>query len=197
MIAKHNAVADWRQQIPKVKNFGRTVYTIELEDALVKTDGRPVLLLAAVRDIVKESEKYSVHIVVSSDEFPIILAGISSVVVQFSLLCTQEQVDKILPRPRSSLFEHKCFAVVARISEVRKIRLEVNAYGETYDECYLGPSENTFSATGECLDVLFIGDYRIEELLGTDKGKKAEGKKAGGGTLDKIFEITRRVWQSF
>jgi len=56
------------------------------------------------------------------------------------------------------------FAVVANISEVRKVRLALTADGYTDVEDVvidmdLDPSFNVFHAKGDCLDLLFVGDY--------------------------------------
>jgi hypothetical protein len=54
LCSRHNAVADWKES--------RVKYTVEMEEVLVGTDGRPVLLFASVQDIVRESEKYTLYL---------------------------------------------------------------------------------------------------------------------------------------
>jgi hypothetical protein len=165
LCSRYNAVPDWSQQLKKDNaDFDTAIYTIEAQDALIRPDGRPVLLLASVCDIARQSDKYSVHFYASSD----FTTGTPEHALHFILTCTQDHIQKILTHPQSIFdmsFGTQSFAVVANISEVRKVRLALTAdgYTDVWEDVVidmdLDPSFNVFHAKGDCLDLLFVGDY--------------------------------------
>ena len=125
LCSRYNAVVDWEQ--------GHLEYTVEVEDALIRTNGRPVLLFASVEDIVRESDKYTIYCRYGG----------------FNLL---QQI----------LGELERYAVVARISSVKKVRFKLEAYaqGYEYEEVDVELKRaNVFMAKGICLDLIPVGDY--------------------------------------
>jgi len=163
MVAKHNAVTDWKQNLNKKGRgfFADSVYTIEIEEALIRTDGRPILFFSQIEDIGKKSDKYIVY-------FANLFGFMSSVNVHFILDCTPEQFEKIMLHPR--LFENH--AVIAQVSEVKKVKLKLANYPEKHavtdydvakiDKVVLEPS-NVFIAKGCCLELQFVGDYQLSK----------------------------------
>lgn len=134
----YNAVIDWTVSIESLSPF-----TIELEEALVREDSRPLLLLGKIEDITKELDKYSIHFI-SED-------------ILFDLYCTPKQVKEIMNH-RSD--RHQEYAVIVRVSEVKKVRLGLQASDEGIGEIWVRskPLTDCFIAKGTCLDLLFIGD---------------------------------------
>ncbi len=180
MIAKHNAVADWR------KCFGEKgislldhTYTIEIQDALIKTDGRPILFFGSVNDIVRKDDNFVVYF---SNLFDDLLGSWSPANVRFVLECTALQVDKILKKPTEKFNFNNNFAVIAQITEVKKNRFQLTAdpSGNENIDIRFAPS-NVFMATGNCLDLVFVGDYRLGDSLEVYSGGviKKKGKKKG------------------
>lgn len=150
MAAKHNAVTDWKQAFDKkgLALFEPT-YTVEVEDALIRTDDRPIMFFAAVADVVRETNTYSVH-------FYNWFGAILRADIHFVLDCRPDQVKEIMLH-RAGLFEK--YAIVAQISGVKKVKLKATTSTES-DEIALEPS-NVFIAEGRCLDLRFVGDYEL------------------------------------
>jgi hypothetical protein len=169
MIVKHNAVTNWERSFDKKDSLGlfEPIYTVEVEDALVRTDQRPIIFFASVADVERETNKYSVHFhnrydAMLSDIGP--LYGRIIADIHFVLDCTQEQFKEIMLH-RGGLFEK--YAVIAQISEVKKVKLKATASSES-DKVILIPSD-VFVAEGRCLELRFVGDY--EPSKGFLKGK--------------------------
>lgn len=173
LCSKYNAVANWRQNFDTNDLFQET-YTIQVEDALIRTDNRPILFYGSIKDVVRESDRYLVYF--GGGGFAQLLSlsnsGLGSILnllypeIYFVLDCTSDQVKKILLQSAGS-FEY--YAVIAQIGEVKKIKFKLSAdAGEDEEDVsvYIASSSNVFIARGECLDLLFVGDE--------SKGKQKE-----------------------
>jgi len=172
MVVKYNAATEWHRDFDFDQEnaglFGPPIYTIQIEDALVRADKRPVMFVAHVEDVVKGETEYSVHFS-TADPFGIFLSRPS---IRFILHCTHDQVNLIMQNPRDAgLFERENYAVIAEISGVRKVSLALTAHADSVvpeDEysfevdisTNLEPS-NIFVSFGRCLDLLFVGDYEL------------------------------------
>ena len=156
MIAKHNAVADWRKSLGK-KGMLDYAYTIEIQDSLIKTDGRPILFFGGANDIVRKNDKYMVYF--SNWDGPLTCAD-----VHFILDCTPDQINKIMSQPTDFL---ENYAVISQIGGVKKVRFQLaaKAYDSEEVDVDFTPS-NVFMATGRCLDLVFVGDYEPKKLKG-------------------------------
>jgi N-dimethylarginine dimethylaminohydrolase len=55
LVDKYNAIIDWKKPLSKIES---NVFTMEVEDALLRKDNRPVLFLASVEDIKRKEDKY-------------------------------------------------------------------------------------------------------------------------------------------
>ena len=162
LCSQYNAVTDWKQHFHK-KAFGQHTYTVEVEDALIRTDGRPILFYGVADDIVKESDKYVVY---WSAGFASLLRGSDTILdlafdrdVRFVLDCTPSQVEKIMDNSVSTFDD---YAVIARISEVEKIRFKLSS-GENGEKVRVETSD-VFMAKGKCLDLLFVvGEPKNEQ----------------------------------
>lgn len=151
LCSQYDAVTDWKQHLDK-KGFGEHVYTIEVEDALIRTDGRPILFYGIAHDIVKESDKYLVYwgygwgTLLRNPFF-----GVLGYDIHFVLDCTPNQVEQIMHHPASGLDD---YAVIAQISEVEKIRFELSS-GENGEKVRVETSD-VFMVKGKCLDLLLV-----------------------------------------
>jgi len=87
-MAKHyNAVIDWEKTLELEEIFPMP-YTLEVQNALIREDKRPVLFIASIQDIERSGNEY----IISFDRrgsFP----GL------FILKCSELQVQKILNQP--------------------------------------------------------------------------------------------------
>jgi len=153
IITKHNAVTEWKHGFDKkgLASFGE-IYTIEVEEVLIRADDRPIMFFANVEDVVKEANRYLVYF---HNRFDFLLRAD----IHFVLDCTQDQVNEIILSPRAP-FESN-YAVIAKVSSIEKCIVRVR----TEDNGRVGLSSpiftsNVFVATGRCLDLLFVGDYK-------------------------------------
>jgi len=145
----YNAITDWRmgtQSAPR--------YSLELERLLVRLDGRAILFVGALHDVL------------SSDGMPQCIfdtIGGFSWELRFHLACTPEQAKLLTESHTSNSLER--FAVVARITSASK--LEQGAVGSDENQT----STPNFRANGQCVDFLFVGSYLYElELLPSNRG---------------------------
>jgi len=151
--SQYNAVIDWAQSVEDGE-----AYTIELEEALIRADSRPVLLLSEIEDITKKSGRYSVYFTVEEPSFG------SFCEMSFVLHCTPEQVKGIMRHRRD--WPQK-YAVLARVSEVKKVSYVFEAEGEVIGSDGMGrptvsvtfdpdPLWDVFIARGTCSALLFL-----------------------------------------
>lgn len=151
MVNKYNAITDWGKRFEgRIGSFD-TTYTIEVQDAIVKTDGRPILFFNHLNDVVKKGEKYFLYF---GDEFGV-EEGAN---IHFILECTPGQAEKIMVQSKE-VFDN--YAVVGQITEVKKIRFQ-HTYIADEDADFIdvefAPS-NVFIANGVCLDFVFVGHF--------------------------------------
>ena len=137
---KYNAVSDWSELLSK-KSSTSPVLTIEVEDALLRKDNRPVLLRVTLDDVERKENKYLAYFAADFTE------------LKFVLDCNDRQIKKITQRQLGFLDE---YVVVAKIRKIRKITFE--SITETDGEESGINITNSLIATGECLDLLFIGE---------------------------------------
>jgi len=165
LCSQYNAVMDWTQSLEEVWS----PFTIELEEALIRADSRPVLLLGNVKDIAKESDRYWAHFTLE--------APYTGFDIHFFLHCTPEQVEEIM---RLKLGD---YAVIAQVSEVKKVSYVFEAYGEveTDFEGYPAvsvtidpdPSSDLFIAKGTCSALL---SFDVEGFFWSDLSNLLGGR---------------------
>ena len=192
MVAEHNAVVEWRQALDKEGGLWLdSTYTIEAEEALIRTDSRPILFFGGINDIVKKGDKYMVYF--GDKKW---FNFLSSADIQFVLECTAQQVDKIMSESKKSFVDR--FAVVAKISEVGKVRFQLTASSSGYEEIdvELEPS-NVFIATGHCLDLVFVGDYELVDFLGVYSDGEVNKEKSKKSTFYGVKRVLKRMLESF
>ncbi len=148
----YNAVVDWR---PKVISDTQSApqYSVELENLLVRQDGRPILFVGELHDVL--SVKGALQCIFDTK-------GGFSWKVRFYLACTSDQA-KLLTEIRSPNPLQR-FAVVAHITSASKSAQEAVESDESQT------SAPKFWANGRCVDFLFVGSYLYElELLPSDR----------------------------
>jgi len=183
LSAKYNAVSDWEDTIIPRGQFN-SVYTIDLQDALISNKNRPVIFLASLLDVSRENGEYIAkffffHLSESSDysEF--------EYGVNFVLKCNSTLAERLIAlgehggtpsmdmtRGRSrlahrlggkSFFDETDFIVVAKISRVFKplfsVKASVIEHESSTPEAYIQlDSGYTFVANGECLELVPLED---------------------------------------
>jgi len=152
MVARHNAVTDWKKNFNEKSTLLGRIYTVQVEDALIRSDGRPVLFFASVDDVTRIGNKYYVHFHNWFDLSP---------EIRFVLECDSEQVKKIMGQI-TDFFEQ--YAVVALISSLQRPKFEVKAYPHSAEDAEVVVEfSDIFIARGRCLDLLFVGDYKTRK----------------------------------
>ncbi len=165
LAARHNAVTDWHGPLPLLG----PVLTVFVEDALLRQDGRPILLRdMRVEDVTRDQDGYMVHFVSAVSDLSLFLVtiglannfdpGVVPNWIRFHLRCP-DGVEQILSRaaPSESLGRtlDPTYELVASISAVRKVSAyDIEATVQSEDEVSLETvAKNRFVATGQCLDV--------------------------------------------
>lgn len=131
LAGRYNAVIDWNANFEDVDE----IYIADVQEALIRKDGRPLLLSAEVTDIVKVEDKNVVYFRETNSDDPN---------VRYTLECSPEQTRTIAEH-REEFTE---FTVIASIASVRRANKE--DVREDSD-----PSD-TFIATGNCLDLQYF-----------------------------------------
>ncbi len=164
LAARHDAVTDWHGPLPLLG----PVLTVFVEDALLRQDGRPILLRdMRVEDVTRDEDGYVVHFVSAVSDLNLFLVtiglasnfdpGVVPNWIRFDLRCPDE-VGQILSRAapsESSRTLDPTYELVASISAVRKVSAyDIEATVQSEDEVSLETvAKNRFVATGRCLDV--------------------------------------------
>ena len=141
MVHKWNAVEYIRKgSWPEDQALGHDLFTVDVEDCLIRPDGRPILFLGFVKDVQRRGDKYLIH--VDSEAPPI----------HCLLECGAAQIVKIRSKT-DAVSPH--FAVVAKIASVARPFLKVSPTKTEDGEAEITvDSPETFVASGVCLDLL-------------------------------------------
>lgn len=135
MVAKYNAVTNWTDVFDK-KEFWEKTYVIQFQNAILFTNGRPILFYASINDIWKEGDQYYVR-------FEDFLRDI-----YFEIKCSEKQAKRLSEHPGT-------YAVIAQIEQIYKKEFpDIYTKGADFDIVI----NDIFVATGNCLDFLHKDD---------------------------------------
>jgi len=129
-------------------------YTLQLQRALVKSDGQPVVVVAGFRDVMKKGNTY--YAVFNYEKYE---SAFPLPSIRFILSCDSNAVSTLMRQPVEPDLSDQ-FAIIATIDDVRRPEFYVKAdpIDEYGAEIELQTSD-TFLATGKLIDFLFVGDY--------------------------------------
>ena len=85
---RYNAVTDWRKAL-QGKTLSDTIYSAEVAPIFVRTDGRPVLFIASLRDVVNDGDHYTIYLdgrINLHSEFRLVLKGTSDQAKLFDVI---------------------------------------------------------------------------------------------------------------
>jgi hypothetical protein len=143
LARQHGAILDWRRKLGDTPGLlAGSLHTIEIEDAIVRTGGRPIAFTARLFDV--RRYQGSLQIIFTSDfynPFPKMV---------FVLDCPLASERQFANYPSGLDRGFISFAVIARIKSVQKILLNTSV-GD--NEVYIQPLDDQFIATGECVDL--------------------------------------------
>jgi hypothetical protein len=134
---RYNALTHWRNELAP-KTMMDPIYSAELARLFVRSDGRPVLFIASLRDISTEGDSYVV-----------LFDGRVNMRSRFQLRleCPESQARPLMSHPPG---QNDRFAVVAHIASVN------SGEEQSRDE---GGSTYVSVATGSCVDLMPLGSY--------------------------------------
>ena len=153
LISQHNADFTWQKLFRNyeisLNNGSRWFYSIDVENELIRSDNKPILIIGDVFEVKKINED-------------IYYIGISSEIdydLHFILQCNSHNVNKIL---KQSYEEGSSFAIVADISSVKRPLFEADAYVENIDEetdpfIIIEPGD-VYLIYGNVIEIKFIGE---------------------------------------
>ena len=183
LAERHNAMGNWTDAIVPRGSWGE-VFCIDLQDALVRDDKRPVIFLGSLVDVWREGST----VVARFSFYHVSCEGTDDTLeygVEFSLRCDAAMAHKLLTpgnhggktmdianrtsrllarMPDSSPpYEEDDLLVVARVYQVRRPTFSVSAKATQLDgvepDAHVElDSGRTFLASGECLDLVWLGD---------------------------------------
>jgi len=119
--SQYDAVSDWGVLFEDPDAYLEEVYTFEIEGALLRTDSRPVLILATLEDVTKENDTYFLHFsTLSANQF-----SYSFLIPELRLVLEGEKnlIDTVTSGPRTFFDE---YAIIATISSVSNPTLLTN-----------------------------------------------------------------------
>lgn len=150
--AKHNAVSDWR--VGLFSGSVSSVYSVTLQNALVRSDGRPTLFFGSLHDVTN-----------AGDSLECVFDNHGKVRIRFVLACSEEQSSYVMKQHPGPFRDF--FAIVAQIEAVAKLDAESTDQGEE--------DKDKFRANGRCIALLSVANYRdVRELFGLSDYTRTE-----------------------
>ena len=145
LALKHDAIIDWDKKLldenSEVFQWYKDVFTIEIQKALMHTQGKPVVLIGRIQDIFLSGKKTIVRI--ESNAWP--------PSIYYELVCNEGLISRILKIQNSRYPSSKGdLAIIANITEVKNIRYGAKVSDESV---YIG-SDTVLSAHGDGIDLI-------------------------------------------
>ena len=150
LASRYRADVAWRKPFEDYSRLRRT-YTYELQEALIRADGRPVVLVGPIDDIIRlDDGQYEVR---SHERL-----GVGPQ-LYLQLACTKDQVGSLLSTAPELLDE---YAFVAKVSRLSAPRLRAGAERDATDdvpstEIVVEPAE-VVVAVGQCIEISKLGE---------------------------------------
>jgi len=145
LALKHDAIVDWDKKLlgenSEVSQWYKDVFTIEIQKALMHTQGKPVVLIGRIIDIFLSGKKTIVRI--ESNSWP--------PSIYYELVCNDELISRILKIQNSRYPSSKGeLAIIANITEVKNIRYGAKV---SHESVYI-ESDTVLSAHGDGVDLI-------------------------------------------
>jgi hypothetical protein len=150
--AKYNAVSDWRAGL--FSDSVSPVYSVTLQNALVRSDGRPTLFFGDLHDVTN-----------AGNSLECVFDSHGKVHIRFVLACSAEQSSYVMKQYPGTF--KRFFAVVAQVEAVAKLDAEST---DQRDEEETG----TFRANGRCIALLSVANYNLRQLFGLSDFTRTE-----------------------
>jgi len=137
-LSRHyGAITGWEEGF---LNTERDISSLEVEDALVNTGGKPILISKPIHDVARHGDRYFLYVHGQESTF------------RFILECDPETARRVAKNPAG--FSH--YAIIARIDSVEKTDTRLKFQDEPEED---GPpidaeTSDLFFARGRCLDLI-------------------------------------------
>ena len=155
MAIKYNSSIDWFKAVEEQSLLQEQIFTMNLQDALVKKDEQPVLLYGIVQDISRKGNGYIVDF---------LSYFYSPLEIHYSLECNDYHVEKIV-KQKQNMFDN--YACVAKITSVSKQKFQMSSsdiYDENTSDDIIIETNDNIRLEGICMDILFLGEYAPETM---------------------------------
>ena len=168
LISKYSPLTDWYKNIS---------YTYQLQERLIDS-GKLILFIGKVDDIFRKEDKYFINFVVDKETIP--------PKINFTLECEQHKLSEILKKAEGNLGDDNAnaadmlfdlvglskYAVVAKINNIRKVKLQIEGNLDGEDVGLEYSLSDTFIASGKCVDFSYFPyDGADDKLLYPQKIK--------------------------
>ncbi len=130
LIAKYSAIDDWRDNLEKLDD----VYSIDVENALIRKDNLPLLISGYIQDIVTRDGKHYIYFSEVGSPSPEII---------FILEYDSDQTEQLIKQ----LHENNEFTLIASITSVQK----------SDNALFDSDLSDKFLANGRCVELLNVG----------------------------------------
>lgn len=154
--SQHDAVTNWNESFVDQDFMQENTYSFEVENALVRKDGRPLLILATIDDISKENDTYLLHL--STELLDLVFPQSPMLDLRLVLEGEQDLVEKITTRGARGFID--TYAIIATISSVSRPNFVAKAYPTYGEEAQIVvESPDFFVVRGRCIDLMFYSSW--------------------------------------
>jgi hypothetical protein len=144
----YNADTTWQKSLE-----GKPLATLELQNALIRQDGRPIVAATTLLDVEKDGERYKFHLNVHDTERYVMHEHLL-----FELSCSAPNMIFKFPQPFMPPIAWSAdYLVAARMESVKPAFHWQNSESDK-GQAGFDVLQKQFIATGECLGLKFIGE---------------------------------------
>ncbi|MSU74590.1 hypothetical protein EXS57_02310 [Candidatus Kaiserbacteria bacterium] len=140
-----------------------TVYTVQLEDELVKT-GKPVIFTASLDDIFRKDGEFFIRFAPSYYDF-------FEPQIFYTLRGCTDKIDQLVAQ-KKDYFGDGEYIVVAKITNVEKPVVKIDGWASGEDVELELSQPDTFLAEGMCLDLGYVEGNSILETIQSVKANE-------------------------
>jgi hypothetical protein len=140
-VRHYHAITGWENGF---LDTDRNIFSLELEDALVNTEGKPIFISEPIHDVARHGDRFFLYVHGPESTF------------RFVLECSQEMARRVAKHPAGI----SRYVIVAQIDSVEKTdtRLRFQDAPEEDEQPVGEETSDLFYARGRCLDVLLIDE---------------------------------------
>jgi hypothetical protein len=150
LVSPYDAVRDWDKGFylgdVVLQDGHRAANTDDIKEALIRTDGKPVLVIGVIYNGMTIGSKHFLRIRAYTHQTPFL---------DFWLSCNKE----VYERTSGPLDEGQFYAAIVRADTVKKPTYEDKIYKSEVEIPAIELDPDKYFVTGTCLDILYIGRH--------------------------------------